>query len=143
MKTEIAKQEDADALASLRAIAMRESLETIGRYDPIRVKERFLSTFNPLNTAKIISKGDVDGFYVTVENSDHILLDHIYIHPNFQGNKFGSFALKEIISLAKKKGKPVRLVALKGSRSNSLYKAHGFIKTHEEEYDNYYELNHS
>ena len=35
-------------------------------------------------------------------------------------------------------GKEIRFVALKGSRSNGFYLSHGFVKTHGEEFDNYY-----
>ena len=35
-------------------------------------------------------------------------------------------------------GKEIRFGALKVSRSNGFYLSHGFVKTHEEEFDNYY-----
>ena len=37
---------DADLLADLRVRAMKESLEAVGRFDPIRAKSRFLDNFD-------------------------------------------------------------------------------------------------
>lgn len=143
MKIENAGKDDGRALAELRALSMRESLEEIGRYDPVRVRERFLVNFDPDNTKKIVSEGVLVGFYVVLEKPDHIYLDHMYILPRYQGKKYGSIIMEKVIKLAKERGKPVRLGALKQSRSNQFYLAHGFRKTHEEEYDIYYELRHS
>jgi hypothetical protein len=44
---------DAEALAAIRVEAMRESLERIGRFDPQRARERFLSAFSPTHTRHI------------------------------------------------------------------------------------------
>ena len=38
---------NAEALARLRIDAMRERLEKIGRFDLVRAREQFLSTFEP------------------------------------------------------------------------------------------------
>lgn len=42
-----ASPDDAEALATLRVEVMRESLERIGRFDPVRASERFLTGFSP------------------------------------------------------------------------------------------------
>lgn len=44
---------DAQALATIRVAAMRESLERIGRFDPDRARRRFLDTFSPDHTFHI------------------------------------------------------------------------------------------
>lgn len=121
---------------------MRESLESAGRYDPVRVRDRFLAGFEPINTKMVLVEGKLVGFYMTTDQGDHIYIDHFYIHPDFQGRKIGSYLLNLIVAQARKKDKIVRLGALKGSRSNSFYLSHGFVKTHEEEFDKYYELQH-
>lgn len=38
---------DVDALGALRIAAMRESLQRIGRFDPVRARECFAATFDP------------------------------------------------------------------------------------------------
>lgn len=143
MKIEDASKKDGNDLADLRALAMRESLESVGRFDPVRVRDRFLSTFKPANTKKILVGDKLVGFYVALEKEDHIYLDHLYIIPDYQGNKYGSTILNSVIENARAKNKVIRLGALKKSKSNEFYLSHGFLKTHEEEFDNYYELQHS
>lgn len=129
---------DAALLAELRVLAMRESLEAIGRFDPVRAKERFLSSFDPALTKKVLVDGKLTAFYVLKEESSYLYLDHLYVHPNCQGQKMGSNLLTDIIEQGNMLGKDIKLGALKGSRSNHFYLFHGFVKTHEEEFDNYY-----
>ena len=59
MKIELspATEFDAEELVLLRIAAMRESLERIGRFDPARVRERFLAGFSALDTKHIMSDG--------------------------------------------------------------------------------------
>lgn len=45
-----AQASDAEALADLRARAMRPSLEAVGRFDPVRARKRFLDGFVPDQT---------------------------------------------------------------------------------------------
>ncbi|MFY0666261.1 MAG: GNAT family N-acetyltransferase [Natronospirillum sp.] len=128
-----------DALAELRIAAMKPSLEAVGRFDPERARARFLDTFDRDATRKIEVDGVLAGFYVVKDNGDHLYLDHMYIRPELQGNGLGSLILKRIMAEAKERGLPLRLGALRGSRSNQFYKSHGFVQTHEAEWDIYYE----
>ena len=67
-----------------------------------------------------------------------MLLDHLYIHPNNQGNGIGAFVLARIIEEANALGLPVRVGALRGSDSNRFYVRHGFKLMEEGDFDNYY-----
>ena len=125
----------------LRVCAMKESLEAIGHFDPLRARERFLSNFVESNTMKVLMGEKLVAFYVVTELEDCLYLDHLYVHPDYQGEKLGSQLLQRIIDEAKIIGKSIRLGALRGSRSNNFYRSHGFIQTHEDEFDIYYELN--
>lgn len=69
---------------------------------------------------------------------DHLLLDHFYIVPLHQGKGVGAAVLDTILSDADTQALPVRLGALRGSGSNRFYQRHGFVKTHESEWDIYY-----
>ena len=128
-----------ESLADLRIAAMRPSLEAVGRFDPDRARSRFLDKFLRVATRKIVVDGGLVGFYVLKDNGDHLYLDHMYIRPEFQGNGLGGLILKSIIAEAQARGLPLRLGALRGSRSNQFYQSHGFVRTHEEEWDIYYE----
>ncbi|KZL18912.1 tRNA(Met) cytidine acetyltransferase TmcA [Pseudovibrio axinellae] len=136
----LAQQGDAESLADLRATAMRESLEALGRYDLKRARERFLDGFVPAETAKLVHGSQTLGFFVLQNMPDHLWLNHLYIHPSFQGAGIGAKVLEQVKAVAKKKSKPVRLGALKRSKANAFYQGHGFLKAHEDEFDIYYEL---
>jgi len=52
---------DAPWIAELRAAVMRPDLERLGRFDPIRVRQRFLEAFDPFVTTVIEVDGDNAG----------------------------------------------------------------------------------
>ena len=133
---------DKESLAELRLAAMKESLENVGRFNPEVARSRFLNSFCKNDTKKILVKGVLVGFYVTHNKGDHIHLDHLYFSPEYQGFGLGANVLNLIKGQAREAGLPIRLGALRGSRSNEFYKKHGFVFTHEEEWDIYYEFTH-
>lgn len=136
---QVAEPQDAQTLAEIRAMAMKPSLIALGRFDEDRVRNRFLETFIPQDTIKLTLEGELIGFYVLRTRTDHIWLDHLYIKPEHQNKQLGKKALTRVIDLAKEKGLALRLGALKGSLSNSFYQNSGFVQTHEDEFDLYYE----
>lgn len=81
------------------------------------------------------------GFYVLRNKADHLYLDHLYVHPSYQGKQIGSQVINRIKTQAAQAGLPIRLGALKGSEANNFYQRHGFVQTHQCEFDNYYEYN--
>lgn len=135
-----ARLSDAITLADIRARAMQPSLELLGRFDEQRVRQRLLSNFQPDDTQKIFYQGKLVGFYVLLDKTDHLYLDHFYIDPEFQSAGIGGAVTAEIKKIAEQQQKPIRLGALKGSRSNEFYRRHGFQPTHEGEFDVYYQF---
>ena len=130
--------DDGELLAEIRARAMKESLVAVGRFDEQRVRNRFLDNFIPEDTFKIVFESTVVGFYVTRLYEDYIYLDHLYILPEYQGNALGAAVIERVKQQAINLNMPIKLGALRDSRSNSFYLAHGFEKTHEDEFDIYY-----
>lgn len=133
-----ANQSDAEDLVKLRISAMRESLERLGRFDPQRARDRFLSGFSPEHTRHICVDGIRIGFVVVKPEQDGLLLDHLYIMPGRQSGGVGSRVLEMVFEEADTKGLSVRVGALKGSDSNRFYVRHGFDLLEEAEWDNYY-----
>ena len=119
---------------------MRESLEAIDRFSPERAKERFFNSFSPECTWKLEQSGELLGFYTLEEKHDHVWVRHLYIHPKHQGLGLGGDIVEKIKDKSLETNLPVRLGALIGSRSNEFYQKHGFVMTHEGEWDNYYEF---
>jgi len=129
---------DAEALVALRIEAMRESLERIGRFDAVRARERFLSGFSPAHTRHIEAAGRRVGFVVVTRQPDFLLLDHLYVHPDHQGQGIGAAVLTRVIEEAAAEALPVKVGALRGSDSNRFYSRHGFQLVEQGEFDNYY-----
>ncbi len=130
--------QDAEALVQLRIAAMRESLERVGRFDPVRARDRFLSGFVPAATHLIERDGQRVGFFVVQQQADLLLLDHLYIHPDYQGQGIGAAVLAHVFAQADGLGLPVRVGALRESDSNRFYARHGFQLVETGEFDNYY-----
>jgi GNAT superfamily N-acetyltransferase len=129
---------DAEELVALRIAAMRDSLERIGRFDPVRARERFLSGFSPEHTRHIEAEGRRVGFVAVKPQPEYVLLDHLYIHPSSQGNGIGASVLARVIEEADSLRLPVRVGALRDSASNRFYQRQGFRLVEQSEVDNYY-----
>jgi GNAT superfamily N-acetyltransferase len=134
----MAEQADAEALVALRILAMRESLERLGRFDPVRSRERFLSAFSPQHTRHILVDGERAGFVVLKPEGEALLLDHLYVDPRVQNRGIGAVVLAAVFAEADAQRVPVRVGALRGSDSNRFYRRHGFQLVKEDEWDNYY-----
>jgi GNAT superfamily N-acetyltransferase len=130
--------DDVEALVQIRIDSMRESLERIGRFDPTRARERFLASFDAANCRYILMDGIKAGFVLIRPEPDHLLLDHLYIAPGYQGKGVGAAVLDVVLADADAQALPVRLGALRGSNPNRFYQRHGFVKTGESEWDIYY-----
>ncbi|WP_051534745.1 GNAT family N-acetyltransferase [Deefgea rivuli] len=139
-----ATTDDLEALIALRIEAMRDSLERIGRFDPIRARERFQSSFAPECTQWIYSNQQQRiGFFVLKPHSTYLRLDHLYIRPFEQGKGLGTAILKIIFAKAKQASLPIRVGALRGSDSNRFYIRHGFQLIESSEFDHEYVRHHS
>jgi GNAT superfamily N-acetyltransferase len=135
---EAAALDDLDALVALRIEAMRESLERIGRFDPARARERFASSFDPACTRHIVADGQRVGFIVVKPHADGVLLDHLYLNPEHQGQGIGGRVLADLLADADAQRLPVHVGALRQSASNAFYLRHGFHPVGESEWDIYY-----
>lgn len=137
MTYEQAKEEDFEKLLELRIRAMRPSLERIGRFDPLRARNRFRNSFLPEQTTLIKEEDRLLGFYM-VSEGEELFLNHLYIDPSCQASGLGSLIMGRIQERASREGKSIRLEALKESRANRFYLSRGFIKVDEGEFDNIY-----
>ncbi|MDC7716779.1 GNAT family N-acetyltransferase [Vogesella sp. DC21W] len=130
--------DDFEALLVLRLAAMRPSLEAIGRFDPERARARLAASFQPADTRWIVRAGQRIGFLARRQLADCHYLDHLYVQPGLQGQGVGGAVLQQVQAEAAAAGLPLCLGALRGSAANLFYLRHGFVPTHEEEWDIYY-----
>lgn len=134
----VAQASDFEALVALRIQAMRASLERIGRFDPTRARERFRAGFSPEHTRHILAGGERVGFVVVKPQGAALLLDHLYVCPDWQGRGIGAAVLADVFAQADASALPVRVGALRDSESNRFYARHGFKLVEQGEFDNYY-----
>lgn len=132
------QQSDLDDLVAIRIEAMRESLERVGRFDPVRARERFVSGFEAGNTRYIEVAGERVGFVVVKQQGAELLLDHLYLKRVAQGSGVGAAVLSLIFQEADAVALPIKVGALKGSDSNRFYVRHGFQFLESGEFDHYY-----
>ena len=135
-----ARSEDFSRLLELRLLAMRESLERIGRFDPQRAFERFQNSFRPQHTRLIMIGNQLAGCVALGPDEGDWLLEHFYIAPQFQGHGLGSHVLTRLIDEADQAEKTIRLSVLQQSDAARFYEKHGFHKTGEDQWDIYYAL---
>ncbi|WP_235865369.1 GNAT family N-acetyltransferase [Alloyangia mangrovi] len=126
---------DAPQLAELRAEAMRPSLEALGRFDPQRVRRRFLDSFDPAETTILLQGDQLAGFFVLRRRPEEHYLDHLYLAAQARGLGLGRRVMEELQEEARAAGVPIRLMALKGSPANRFYRACGFEPVGEEPFD--------
>ena len=87
---------DLEDMIAIRIEAMRESLERLGRFDPMRVRERLRSAFEPACMRHILISGERVGYLTLIPHtgSDSLRLHHLYIRPTHQGHGVGAWALE-------------------------------------------------
>ena len=118
---------DAQGLADLRAAAMRPSLQAIGRFDPVRARDRFLSTFVAEDTRIILVGNQRAGVVVLRQRPDHLYLDHLYLTGTCQGRGIGGWVIDLVQARARALGLPIRLVTLTDSPAARFYQGRGFV----------------
>ena len=142
---EPAQEADRELLADVRVEAMQESLERIGRFDPIRARERFLSNFDPALTRHVVANGAGRariGFVVICPQGDHLLLAHLYFRQHCRSQGFGTAVLNQVFLDADRQSMDVRVGALKDSDANRFYARHGFVLVEQTEWDLHYVRRH-
>lgn len=130
---------DFDEMAVIRIEALRESLERLGRFDPVRARERLAAGFAPEHMRHIVLNDRRVG-YITLRpesgQAPRILhLDHLYLRPVFQGRGIGTWALDWAQTQATLQDSDITLSALKQSAANRFYLRHGFVQVGESEFD--------
>ncbi|OQS40708.1 hypothetical protein B0T45_09960 [Chromobacterium haemolyticum] len=131
---------DFEVLVQIRITAMRVSLERIGRFDPVRARERLRAGFEPEDTFFIVNAEQKLGFIVFQEREGEMHLDHLYVLPEHQGKGVGALVMRWVLERAALLRLAVRVAALRGSEANRFYQRHGFTLLSQGPFDNHYRL---
>lgn len=122
---------DAEWIAELRAEVLRADLERLGRYDPVRVRSRFLAAFDAAVTKVIVVDGAESGSVAIRPSADGTWIEHFYLASHLQGRGIGTAVLAQVLEGAG----PFRLNVLQGSPARRLYERFGFALDSEDEVD--------
>jgi GNAT superfamily N-acetyltransferase len=125
---------DAPWIAELRAVALRPDLERLGRYDPVRVRQRFLSAFEPALTKVVLVHGAAVGSIAVRPDADSLWIEHFYLAADLQGRGIGSRVLRQLLAEHGSQ-RTFRLNVLQGSRARALYERNGFAVEREDPVD--------
>ena len=125
---------DAGWIAELRAVVMRPDLERLGRFDPVRVRERFLNGFRPEHTFVVDVAGQNAGAIAVRPEPDAQWIEHFYLAPEQQGKGLGGAVLRQAMDRSRDH-RPFRLNVLQGSAARRLYERHGFAVESEDPVD--------
>ncbi|MFN3520875.1 MAG: GNAT family N-acetyltransferase [Phenylobacterium sp.] len=131
--------EDLERLATLRAAAMRESLERIGRFDPDRAYRRMVDQYRPEHTRLIHTDDRLAGCVAMGPGTAGALrLEHFYLEPAIQGRGLGSAVLHALLAEADAAGTAVELSVVHESPAHRFYQRFGFVETGRDATDIYY-----
>jgi GNAT superfamily N-acetyltransferase len=125
---------DGPWIAELRAQVLRPDLERLGRFDPVRVRQRFLAAFDPGLTRVVLVDGRPAGSIAVRPDDESRWIEHFYLEAGCQGRGIGSGVLRWQLD-ASPDGRPFRLNVLQGSRAQALYQRHGFVVEKEDAVD--------
>ncbi|RII86016.1 GNAT family N-acetyltransferase, partial [Clavibacter michiganensis subsp. insidiosus] len=126
--------DDATWMAELRAVVLRPDLERLGRWDPVRVRRRFLDGWAPERTSVIRVGGRDVGLIARRDEPDARWIEHFYLDPALQGQGIGGEVLRDLMS-RHDDGRPFRLDVLQGSVARRLYERAGFRVEREDAVD--------
>ena len=125
---------DGPWISELRAVVLRDDLERLGRFDPVRVRRRFLDGFRPELTQVIDIDGRSSGSITVRPEPDAVWIEHFYLEPAFHGQGIGSEVLGRVMATFADQ-RPFRLNVLQGSAARRLYERHGFAVESEDRVD--------
>lgn len=108
-------------------MVLRPDLERLGRFDPVRVRQRFLTAFDPASTRVVLVDGAAAGSIAVRADEGSLWIEHFYLSPELQGRGVGTAVLRSQLASAGPGGRPFRLNVLAGSRAQPLYERHGFV----------------
>lgn len=132
-----AEPSDAHRLAELRAEALFESLNQLGRYSEQGVRERFHRSFDPVFTRIIEKEGEFAGCIALKPAEDGYLLEHFYLRQETRGGGVGAKVLSRVLEEVASADPTacIRLNVLQGSAARRLYERFGFETETEDEID--------
>ena len=132
-----AREDDFERLLALRLLVMREHLERLGRFDPVRARERFRGNFVATQMRLIMVGENLAGCVALLPDQAGLEVSNFYLAPEWQSQGLGGAVMAAILKEADQAGLRLHLQVLKLSPAIRFYERHGFAKTYEDNWDLY------
>lgn len=117
-----ASEEDFDFLYHLHRTTLKEYVDATWGWDPAFHRRRFTANFEPKKWQIVVVDGrDVGGLALDTRD-DELVLNGIYILPEYQNRGLGTTLLRDLLAHAR----PVTLQVLKVNPAKRLYERLGF-----------------
>lgn len=121
-----ATPEDFDIALNLYLVTMKPLTAELMTWDENRQSTGFAQQWN-LEDVQIITLEDRNvGWVQATEMASEILLQQLFVSPEYQGRGIGSRVLQTLLKRWERTGKPVVLTVLKNNPARRLYEKHGF-----------------
>jgi GNAT superfamily N-acetyltransferase len=120
--------DDSQFFYELKKLVLFHYVQAIWGWDE-QVQQQFhADNFHPNQTQIILWQAQPVGTIELLEDNEKIFISSLYIHPDYQNKKIGSFLVQQQIHKAKASGKKVALEVLRlNTRAQKLYSALGFV----------------
>jgi GNAT superfamily N-acetyltransferase len=130
-----ATPEDAQRIADLKVLVIREHLERLRPWSEESARHYFYERYVPANSRIIELDGVFAGCVALRQAEDCRWLEQFYLVPQFQGQGLGNAVLTALLEECDAARMPVRLDVLQQSPARRLYERHGFTFEHEDALD--------
>ncbi len=124
-----ATNDDSEFAYETKKLALGEYVRKTWGWDETFQQKFHQELWNPQNEKVITLDGCDVGKIVVLKRSEHLLLESIYILPEYQNRGIGTHLIRQVIDNARREKKPVRLQVLKINPAVNLYKRLRFQTT--------------
>jgi GNAT superfamily N-acetyltransferase len=134
-----AHADDFERLLDLRIRVQRVHLERLNRFHPDRARKRFTAAYDPGATRLVSVDGTFAGMVSIFDRGKTLEIGQFYLEPEFQSGGLGGTILGSLLAATDADGRTLILDVIRESPANRFYTRFGFIETHQETYDIYYQ----
>lgn len=128
------KPEDLDFILELVEETFKEHImKTHGKWNLNEQREYWQNNLDPAYHKIIESNKDPIGIYAVSRRQDEIVLDLIFLLPEYQGQGIGSHLLAELINESKQGRNPLRLRSLRSNQAAIDFYLHKGFKIYQED----------
>lgn len=123
-----ATEADVPAILSLVERTMRGYVEaSLGRWDAELARGSILASLADGSWEVLTLDGAPLGVMAVSDGPDDVWLDELFLEPGFQGRGWGTRLIREVLTAAHARGRPVRLRVLRSNPAQRLYARLGFV----------------